>query len=198
MKHGRNGRPRQRFLYCDASMTCLYWRAHDGKPDPDMDKGVDTGESIDAQALQPPGNHPQNALASSFSTGTKAGRRSSFGPAAALVMTGATALPLPWGKSRRSSFAIKADSDRVLLFRDILEVRDDLGTDVMRRSLAKHFVAGNSPTSVVSIVLSDRTLDFEIEERRWGPIFHALCVLVHVYNYQRETQLNSSEREGNK
>jgi hypothetical protein len=60
-----------------------------------------------------------------------------------------------------------------------------MGTDVMRRSLAKHFVAGNSPTSVVSIVLKDRTLDFEIDERRWGPIYHALQVLVNYYNFHR-------------
>ena len=61
------------------------------------------------------------------------------------------------------------------------QVRDDIGTDVMRRSLSKHFVTGSEDTCVVSIVLMKRTLDFEIEERFWRPIFHALQILVNYY-----------------
>jgi hypothetical protein len=51
----------------------------------------------------------------------------------------------------------------------------------MRRSLAKHFVAGSQQTCVISIVLANRTLDFEIDEEYWGPIFHALQILVNYY-----------------
>ena len=60
-------------------------------------------------------------------------------------------------------------------------MRDDIGTDVMRRSLAKHFVTGSEQTCVISVVLTKRTLDFEIEERFWRPIFHALQILVNYY-----------------
>ena len=51
----------------------------------------------------------------------------------------------------------------------------------MRRSLAKQFVAGSELTCVISIVMSERTLDFEIEEKFWRPIFHALQILVNYY-----------------
>lgn len=60
-------------------------------------------------------------------------------------------------------------------------MRDDIGTDVMRRSLAKQFVAGSEQTCVISIILVDRTLDFEIEEQYWRPIYHALQILVNYY-----------------
>jgi hypothetical protein len=60
-------------------------------------------------------------------------------------------------------------------------VRDDIGTDVMRRSLIKQFVAGSEQTCIISIVLANRTLDFEIEENSWRPIFHALQILVNFY-----------------
>ena len=60
-------------------------------------------------------------------------------------------------------------------------MRDDIGTDVMRRSLVKQFVAGSEQTCIISIVLANRTLDFEIEEHSWRPIFHALQILVNFY-----------------
>jgi hypothetical protein len=68
-----------------------------------------------------------------------------------------------------------------LLTRIAAQVRDDIGTDVMRRSLAKRFVAGSLQTCVVSIVSASRTLDFEIDEQYWGPIYHALQILVSFY-----------------
>lgn len=40
MKHGRNGRPKQRMLYCDADMTKLSWRA--------VTKVVGTRHSLDS------------------------------------------------------------------------------------------------------------------------------------------------------
>ena len=84
------------------------------------------------------------------------------------------------------------------------QVRDDIGTDVMRRSLAKQFVAGSEQTCVISIVLATRTLDFEIEEHSWRPIFHALQILVNYYRVimpSVQTQRLSEERrtvEGNR
>jgi len=37
MKHGLSGKPRQRFLYCDASMRAVFWRAQGGQPDAKME-----------------------------------------------------------------------------------------------------------------------------------------------------------------
>ena len=43
------------------------------------------------------------------------------------------------------------------------QVRDDCTTEVMQRSVAKKYLTMGR-TSVISLVLADRTLDFEIEE----------------------------------
>jgi hypothetical protein len=45
------------------------------------------------------------------------------------------------------------------------QVRDDMTTDVMKRSISKRYVEEfRNPSLVISILLKDRTLDFEIEE----------------------------------
>jgi hypothetical protein len=45
-------------------------------------------------------------------------------------------------------------------------VRDDLTTDVMKRSIARKYVGEENKnfSKVISIILKDRTLDFEIDE----------------------------------
>lgn len=81
-----------------------------------------------------------------------------------------------------------ADSDRLLLFREIVEVReywptmrDDLKTEVMRRSEAKGFVGSLERHKVISIVARGRSLDFELPEDLWGKLFHALQILANFY-----------------
>jgi hypothetical protein len=58
-----------------------------------------------------------------------------------------------------------------------LQVREDCGTEVMQRSVAKKFVVAGY-TSVISIVLADKTLDFEIEEvcARIRALFYSVLV----------------------
>merc|ERR1719223_851033 len=86
-------------------------------------------------------------------------------------------------RRRRTTFGgIKSDSDRILHLKDIVAVHHDYATDVMQRSLQKQFVSNEQSTCVISIVLSSRhTLDFEIEELHWGPIYHSLQILVNFY-----------------
>ena len=45
----------------------------------------------------------------------------------------------------------------------VCQVREDCGTEVMQRSVAKGYLTAGR-TSTISIVLEDHTLDFEIEE----------------------------------
>lgn len=130
MKHGRQGRPKKKVLYCDIAMTKLYWRNKDDGP----------GEEI---------------------------------------------LPVDNKKSRRNSIFNNSkfftdDSHREILFSQILEVRDDISTDVMRRSLTQQFVV-NQLSCLISIILFDRSLDFEVDEQKWGPFYHALQVIVNYY-----------------
>lgn len=52
----------------------------------------------------------------------------------------------------------------------------------MKRSISKRYVDEfRNPSLVISIILRDRTLDFEIEEVHWGPVFFTLKILVDFY-----------------
>jgi hypothetical protein len=54
---------------------------------------------------------------------------------------------------------------REVAISEILEVRDDMSTDIMRRAIAKKFVDEyRNPSLVISLILRDRSLNFEIEE----------------------------------
>lgn len=81
----------------------------------------------------------------------------------------------------------KGDADRELYINEIREVTDDLSTDVMQRSLAKHYIVesynarGVIAPGVISIVLADRTVDFEVGMDNWELIYHALKILVNFY-----------------
>ena len=41
LKHGLTGKPRPRFLYCDASLRALFWREKGGRPDAELDAEFD-------------------------------------------------------------------------------------------------------------------------------------------------------------
>ena len=90
-------------------------------------------------------------------------------------------------RPRRSSmmanlFGVKSDDDRQVLLRDIEEVSDDMSTEVMRRSLEKHFVAGSNNSQVLSILLAEgRSLDLEVSMDHWPVVYHGLQVLVNYY-----------------
>jgi hypothetical protein len=70
-------------------------------------------------------------------------------------------------KSQRKLFG-KSDADREVCFRDILEVRDDFSSEVMKRSTSKKFIDVNDTSChVLSLILKDRTLNFEVKEVRF-------------------------------
>ncbi len=59
-----------------------------------------------------------------------------------------------------------------------LQVRDVLTSEVMQRSLAKHYVSQQYPTAVISIIathdgVKGTSLDFEIDEVQYA--LHVLC-----------------------
>jgi hypothetical protein len=74
-------------------------------------------------------------------------------------------------KRRRSSLGLNGmkvfskSNHHELLISEILEVRDDMSTDIMRRAIAKKFVDEyRKPSLVISLILRDRSINFEIEE----------------------------------
>ena len=85
-------------------------------------------------------------------------------------------------KRRRKSSILnvaKNESDREIYFRDVVEVRDDIQTDVMLRAYkSRAFKPIESDMKIISIICQDRTLDFEIKSDDWVNIFHALQVVV--------------------
>jgi hypothetical protein len=158
LKHGRGGKPKKRILYCKSDFTSLLW-----------------GENIDLKNENEKNENEKNYEKGIVKSPEKKNNSESFfrqligpanGPKSRLI-------------SRAGTF--KTQDDRTILLSEVIEVRDDIGTDVMRRSVAKQFVAGSEQTCVISIILANRTLDFEIEEQYWRPIFHALQILVNYY-----------------
>ncbi len=76
----------------------------------------------------------------------------------------------------------KDNTEREVYITNILEVRDDIHTDVMHRSFSKKLLAGDSSTGVISLILkNNKSLDLEVEDAYWGRIYHALKVLVNYY-----------------
>lgn len=138
-KHGRNGAPKQRMLFCDSTMTKLYWRNLGSKADPEDSE------------LSP------EALASSILTAHKKSRR-------------------------RSSITGKVDADRELLFREIESVRDEIFTEVMHRAYSKnHFLDISQNMRLISIILPESTLDFEIAAKDFENMYHALLCMVQYF-----------------
>jgi hypothetical protein len=86
LKHGRSGKPKPRALFCNMSMTKLYWREPGSVADILMDD-ANTVSGVASDVKLP---------------GGRSAPRSSF--------------------TRRLLVGGKSDEDRVLLFRDIIEV----------------------------------------------------------------------------
>lgn len=84
---------------------------------------------------------------------------------------------------RKSSFTgfFHSDSRREVHIRDIIAVRSDFTSEVMKRSLTKHYIDDDKSPSFISLILKDRTLDFEIENTHWDTVYHALLILVNFF-----------------
>ena len=160
MKHGRSGKPKMRRLYCDDSLSTLFWREvdshHGGR------KSIDGGLASSSADDDEGGTH-ENTAAEVEQRGTKK-RRSSF-----------------------MRFVNKDDCDRKISVGDIMEVTDDLSAEVMQRSISRQpYSLGphqDVATCVISLVLRNRsrTYDFEIDEKSWNVLFHSLRILVNYY-----------------
>jgi len=162
LKHGRSGKPKRRALYCDDSLAILYWREV-GRIDSDKEHTHNTRVS----------------LSSSVASASEAAMLESHNLQHMLDQSNRKST-----SRRRSSFSVfsKLDSTREVALKDVLEVRDDMTTDVMKRSVSKKYVDEHrNPSLVISIIMKDRTLDFEIEEMHWGPVYVALQILVDFY-----------------
>eukprot|EP01034_Spumella_vulgaris_P022726 gene22726-28882_t len=159
LKHGRSGKPKFKTLLCDVDMTKLYWREPGSRPDPDQDESDIEVDSLYPGSIVPrSGSH--GALHAASGAAPKKSKRSS-------------------GGGRRSSI-LKSNSERVIHFNEIIQVYDDCSSEVFKRSLVKQYVTGN--TCTISVVLADeRSLDFEIKEETWGPLYRALQILVTYY-----------------
>lgn len=161
LKHGRGGKPKKRILYCKSDFTSLLW-----------------GENIDLKNENE--NNEKNESEKNHEKGiVKSPEKKNNSESFFRQIIGPANGPKSKLISRAGTF--KTQDDRTIQLSEVIEVRDDIGTDVMRRSVAKQFVAGSEQTCVISIILANRTLDFEIEEQYWRPIFHALQILVNYY-----------------
>lgn len=157
MKHGRSGRPKLRRLFCDESLSTLFWRELDAHHLKSVEVNVGSSSHNDsAEAVE-------LSAADEEVRGTQKRRRSSF---------------LRFHKD---------DVDRQVLVSDILEVTDDLSAEVMQRSISRQpYSLGahqDVATCVISLVLKNksRTYDFEIDEKSWNVLFHSLRILVNYY-----------------
>jgi hypothetical protein len=83
-----------------------------------------------------------------------------------------------------------------------------MSTDIMRKSIAKKYVDEyRNPSLVISLILRDRSLNFEIEDVchtprllcaalltlvqvHWGPVFFTLQILVDFYQVRCKQRLS--------
>ena len=165
MKHGRSRKPKLRRLFCDESLSTLFWREVDN---------LHGRRSFDGGAIASNSNDDDD--------------KEHQYTAAEEEERGA--------KRRRSSilrFVNKDDSDRKIAITDIIEVTDDLSAELLQRSASRQpYTLGphqDVATCVISLVLknSSRTYDFEIDEKSWNMLFHALRILVNYYQVDKPT-----------
>jgi len=104
----------------------------------------------------------------------------------------------------------KTDTDRMLLLREATDIRDDVETEVMNRSLGKGYLvrkqtmrrhqSGMSFTSegpdggkIISVIGVNRTFDFEIGVAEYGQLYHALQVLLNFHRAQKMKALEAED-----
>ncbi|KAJ1420472.1 hypothetical protein B484DRAFT_130171, partial [Ochromonadaceae sp. CCMP2298] len=159
LKHGKRGQPKLKTLLCDVNLTKLYWRAPGSRPDPEQDNQP---EDFDYYPTLLPQGGAASVLANGVNTAPVGSNRGFFG-------------------TNFGGFGGFSDpKERVLFIRDILQVTDLCDSEVLQRSVNRGYLEP-SYSSVVSVVLADRTLDFEVDEVSWGAIFHPLQILVNFY-----------------
>jgi len=84
-------------------------------------------------------------------------------------------------------FAGKRDSDRECRLADVRDIVDDLSTVVLQRSIYRGYVEQKSnPRGVyapgfISLIVLDRTLDFQVGLEEWETFYHAVKILVNLH-----------------
>ena len=99
----------------------------------------------------------------------------------------------------------KSDRDRRLSLRDVLDLTDDIKTDIMKRSVKKGYIAkantyssqsrgftSASGSKVVSVITEAHSLDVEMAADDYSRLFHALQVLVDYHRAKRAEEGTSS------
>lgn len=176
IKHNRKGHPKPKTLFCDLALTKLYWREPGSLPDEisDDDLEEENDEHLISSSSHSTSvnnhhnhnnyhhNHPNSHNHHNHHHSTF--KSSSFGMFESIK------------KHHRS----KQDAHRCFYFKDILQITNDYQTDIMQRSITKHYFT-SIETQIISIIISNRTLDLEINAMLWNNIFYGLQILIIYY-----------------
>ncbi len=150
IKHGRKGKPSNKTLFCDYYMTKLYWRNPGSKLDKDdQDLNIElihSGSGYTSTTFNSDPDFLNDTFPFSRTKTNESRRKSSF-----------------FGAGNRRSSLTKADSERVLYLKDIVQVTSDCSSEVLQRASAKNYV-GADGYSILSIIAIGRSLDLEVEQ----------------------------------
>ena len=159
IKYGRSGKSHLRRLYCDESLSSLFWRDVHGTTDHDtaVEKMAQKRKSSLLGLLK--GDDDRQLLLKEA------------------LSVSEYVLCIPFALSTCNCFL------KTRLFNDFImfkKVTDDISPEFSKKALARRTMDGiDGPTNVVSIHMSNRTIDFEVNE---VPIYLRLLYIVKELN----------------
>lgn len=165
LKHGRSGKPKNRTLFCDDNLQVLFWRDADGTA------GAAAAEYQQQHQHQLDIDRNKATRRSSFNVFSKqdSSREVVLRDVLEVIMSHRYDFVLYY--SVKVNFILPlSDWTTIYCGLFLLQVRSDLTTDVMRRSVSKKYVFEGQHSLVISLILKDRTLDFQIDEVRFSNI----------------------------
>lgn len=192
-KHSSKAGPQKRFLFCDVNLSVLYWRL------PSSSARLPDREEEELVLRAHTKSKATAAASSSF--------RSSYESGGRLSIVGGESERSSTTSSSSSSWSLfgSADKDRMLVLRDVSEVSTEVGgSPILKKAVDRGHVqragkrrengqpqytdqAGNK-VGLVSVAGRTRNLVFDMEQERWGELFHAMQVLVNYFRSQRELE----------
>jgi hypothetical protein len=172
-KHSRNSKPKVKVIFCDRPMTKLSWKTPASKT---FFGGASTLMGAGYNRLT--GGTAGNAVDSDFEDETP--------------LQGMRRMSSQSDVNKERYSINRLDSERVIEFKDIIEIRTDASTDVLRRSESKGYLYGGFPS--ISILTSKRSLDFEVsDERLYSELLQGFTLIRNYYQkLLREEQSNES------
>lgn len=191
-KHSRNSKPKMKVVFCDRAMLRISWKTP-------ASKTFFGGAYNRLTGGAPTGSGGTGAMGTGGGTGTSGGAGGGGGGVDSDPDDDLSSFPLQAlrrisstseGNGRYSMS--KLDSDRVIEFKDIVEIRTDATSDVLRRSESKGYLYGSYPT--ISLLTGKRSLDFEVtDERLYGELLQGFTLIRNYYQrYLKEEQSNES------